>query len=107
MTETIAKPKNTTKKVLIAALIVICSIPLAAITIGTIGAIFSTGDTGGSSSVDDSIASKAKSDLRFAIDHGTTMEACVAASYVAAIYQDQQNVSEYKFYKGIEDVYCR
>ena len=104
MTETIAKPKNTTKKVLITALIVICCIPPAAITVGIIGAIFSTG---GSSSVDESIASKAKSDLQFAMDHGTRMESCVAASYVVAIYQDQQNVSEYKFYKEIEDTLCR
>ena len=104
MTETIAKPKNTTKKVLIIACIAIGCIPLAAITIGTIGAIFSTG---GSSSVDESIASKAKSDLQFAMDHGTRMESCVAASYVVAIYQDQQNVSEYKFFKDIEDTLCR
>ena len=107
MTETIAKPKNTAKKVLITALIVIGCIPLAAITIGTIGAIFSAGDSGGSSSVDESIASKAKSDLQFAMDHGTRMESCVAASYVVAIYQDQQNVSEYKFFKDIEDTLCR
>lgn len=102
---TTAKPPNKKFKVIAIALCVaIGCVPCVAITATVLGAIFSAGD---SSSVDESIAAKAKSDLQFAMDHGTPMESCAAASYVVAIYRDQQNVSEYEFFKGIEDTVCR
>jgi hypothetical protein len=111
MTETIAttaKPKSSTKRVALIICIAIGCVPAAyaSVSLG-LSILGAFGSSTNASSVNEQMATKAKADYQFALDHGSSMDACVAAGQVVAVYQYNQDAENFKFFKGLEETSCR
>lgn len=74
--------------------------------IGTIGAVTASSEQAAAPSPYFIDPTQAIADYEFALEHGSTMDHCVAAGIVVAVFQHNRDAEEFKFWKNIEESRC-